>query len=166
MVFLIFDPFLVKMQSEINKYFSDCIFTMKGSNIKKNILRHFFLDLSILSSCKISGLTFDPFTFSLKNDIFLYNICRKIFFCKIFTVLHQYKKFHKKIDQKWVNASQLKKTCFGRLTLLTYSALPRVKITWLTAILINSQESLLTLATSILRRQNQEKDKSKQNGKW
>ena len=77
---------------------------MKGSNMKKNYFERFFSGSSNLSSCKISGLIFDPFTFCLKNYIFLYNICRKIFCCRIFTVLHQHKKIIKirpKMFKRW-----------------------------------------------------------------
>ena len=48
---------------------------------------------------------------------FLYHICRKIFSCKIFTILHQHKKFRQNSTKnESMQANYL-------LTLLTYSAL-------------------------------------------
>ena len=56
--------------------------------------------------------------------IVLYNICRKIFSCKIFTVLHQHKKFQQNSNKnEWTQANLKKKNFFYLLILLTYSAL-------------------------------------------
>merc|ERR1712080_60322 len=107
------------------KIFFRLNFHYEGVEYQKNYFEGFFSGSSVLSSCKISGLIFDPLTFSLKNDIFLYNICRKIFFCKIFTVLHQHKKFHQ-IRPKMSKRQPIKKNFFYLLPLLTYSGMVKV----------------------------------------
>ena len=61
----------------------------------------FFQDLPVLSLCKISDLTVQPFRFFVKkSDIFLSYLWKKDLSCKIFTVLHQSKTNLSDFDQK------------------------------------------------------------------
>ena len=110
------------------KIFFRLHFHHEGVEYEKNYFETFFSGSSNLSSCKISGFIFDPFTFCLKNDIFLYNICRKNIFLQNIYGFTPAQKISSKFDQKWVNASQLKKKLFFcLLTLLTYSAMTKTK---------------------------------------
>ena len=86
---------------KIEKIFFRLYFHHEGVEYQKNYFERFFSGSSVLSSCKISGLIFDPFTFSLKNDIFLYNICRKIFFyLRFYTSTKNFIKIRPKMSKR------------------------------------------------------------------
>ena len=81
-----------------------------------------------MSSCKISGFIFDPFTFCLKNGIFLYNICRKIFFAKYLRFYTSTKNFIKIRPKMSKRQPIKKKNFFYLLPLLTYCAMFNARI--------------------------------------
>ena len=111
---------------KIEKYFSDCIFTMKGSKMKKNYFETFFWGHPFCLHAKFQVSYSTPSRFHKKNwHIFVLYLQKNIFLQNIYGVTPA-QKISSKFDQKWANASQFKrKTFFCLLTLLTYSALEK-----------------------------------------
>ena len=105
------------------KYFSDCIFTMKGSNIKKTILRGFCGGHPFCLHAKFQFWYSTPSRFVKKITYFCIIFAEKYFPAKYLRVYTSTKNFIKIRPKMSKRQPIKKKTFFYLLPLLTYCAL-------------------------------------------
>ena len=108
---------------KIGKYFSDCIFTMKGSNMKKTILRSFFRGHPFSLHAKFQVSYSTPSRFVKKMTYFCIIFAEKYFPAKYLRFYTSTKKFSKIRPKMSKRQPIKKKTFFYLLPLLTYSAM-------------------------------------------
>ena len=108
---------------KIEKYFSDCIFTMKGSNMKKTILRGFFRGHPICLHAKFQVSYSTPSRFVKKMTYFCIIFAEKYFPAKYLRFYTSTKNFIKIRPKMSKRQPIKKKTFFYLLPLLTYCAM-------------------------------------------
>ena len=83
-------------------------FHNEGLHCERNYFEIFFYNWPLVSSCKISGFTVQPFSFFVKKMPYLSSyLCGKYLSTKIFTFLHQSKKELSDLDQNWAKTRHL-----------------------------------------------------------
>ena len=108
---------------KIEKYFSDCIFTMKGSKMKKTILRRFFRGHLFCLHAKFQVSYSTPSRFVKKMTYFCIIFAEKYFFAKYLRFYTSTKNFIKIRPKMSKRKPIKKKNFFYLLTLLTYSVM-------------------------------------------
>ena len=96
---------------KIGKYFSDCIFTMKGSNMKKTILRSFFRGHPFSLHAKFQVSYSTPSRFVKKMTYFCIIFAEKYFPAKYLRFYTSTKNFSK-IRPKMSKRQPIKKKLF------------------------------------------------------
>ena len=115
---------------KIDKYFSDCIFTMKGSNIKKTILRGFYRGHLFCLHAKFQVWYSTPSRFVKKMIYFCIIFAKKYFLAKYLRFYTSTKNFIKIRPKMSKRQPIKKKTFFYLLPLLTYSAMGTNAFCW------------------------------------